>query len=162
MDEFHALGPMQVIERAAGLIAGFGVRLWPILQDLTQLQRDYPKSWETFLGNAGLTQWFGINDLTTLEYLSKRLGQMTLETISQSEISQAQVAQGFTGQSKSHQQVSLMTAEEISRFFSRQSGRQLVLWPGSDPMALDRVNYDTATLFEGQFDPDPSYHQGDG
>ena len=48
MDEFHALGPMQTIERAAGLIAGFGVRLWPILQDLTQLKRDYKESWETF------------------------------------------------------------------------------------------------------------------
>ena len=74
MDEFHALGPMQTIEQAAGLIAGYGVRLWPVLQDLTQLKRDYKESWETFLGNAGLTQWFGVNDLTTLEYLSKRLG----------------------------------------------------------------------------------------
>ena len=35
MDEFHALGPMTTIERAAGLMAGHGVRLWPILQDLT-------------------------------------------------------------------------------------------------------------------------------
>ncbi len=45
MDEFHALGPMRVIERAAGLMAGFGVRLWPILQDLSQLKRDYKESW---------------------------------------------------------------------------------------------------------------------
>ncbi|MEM9989000.1 MAG: type IV secretory system conjugative DNA transfer family protein [Pseudomonadota bacterium] len=157
MDEFHALGPLKTIERAAGLIAGYGVRLWPILQDLTQLKRDYKESWETFLGNAGLTQWFGVNDLTTLDYLSKRLGKTTLESISQGEISRDQVMKGFTGQSRSRQIVDLMTPEELGRYFSRQSGKQLVLWPGTDPIAIERINYDQDPLFEGKFDPDPNY-----
>ncbi|MEM8936667.1 MAG: type IV secretory system conjugative DNA transfer family protein [Pseudomonadota bacterium] len=157
MDEFHALGPMKTIERAAGLIAGFGVRLWPILQDLTQLKRDYKDSWETFLGNAGLTQWFGVNDLTTLEYLSKRLGQTTLNVDNQGEISKAQAMNGFTGRSVSRQIVELMTPEEIGRYFSRQSGRQLVLWPGSDPIAIARLNYDESPALTGKFDPDPNY-----
>lgn len=157
MDEFHALGPMQTIERAAGLIAGFGVRLWPILQDLTQLKRDYKESWETFLGNAGLTQWFGVNDLTTLEYLSKRLGKTTLDVISQGEISRAKAAEGFLGKSLSKQVVDLMTTEEIARFFSRQSNRQLVLWPGADPIAIERLHYDSDPLLTGKFDPDPNY-----
>jgi type IV secretion system protein VirD4 len=148
---------MRVIERAAGLIAGFGVRLWPILQDLTQLKRDYPESWETFLGNAGLTQWFGLNDLTSLDYLSKRLGQTTLAVESKGEISRVQVAQGFTGKSLSHQQVDLMTPEEIGRFFSRQAGRQIALWPGTDPIAMNRVLYDQDPAFAGLFDPDPSH-----
>jgi hypothetical protein len=75
MDEFAALGKMDVIETAAGLMAGYGVKLWPILQDLSQLKRHYPQSWETFLGNAGLHQFFGNTDLTTLEHVSKRLGK---------------------------------------------------------------------------------------
>ncbi|MEL6379349.1 MAG: type IV secretory system conjugative DNA transfer family protein [Pseudomonadota bacterium] len=157
MDEFHVLGPMKIIERAAGLIAGFGVRLWPVLQDLTQLKRDYPDSWETFLGNAGLTQWFGVNDGTTLDYLSKNLGKTTLETFSQSEISKERAAAGYTGRSKSHQMVELMTAEEIGRYFSRQSGMQLIRWAGTDPIAIERVMYDQSPLFEGKFDPDPNY-----
>ena len=157
MDEFHALGPMRTIERAAGLIAGYGVRLWPILQDLTQLKRDYSESWETFLGNAGLTQWFGINDLTTLEYLSKRLGQTTLDTVSQGELSRDQIMNGFTGQSRSKQIVDLMTPEELGRYFSRQSGRELVLWPGTDPIVMERLNYDSDPLTENKFDPDPNF-----
>lgn len=157
MDEFHTLGHMQVIERAAGLIAGFGVRLWPILQDITQLKRHYKESWETFLGNAGLTQWFGINDLSTLEYLSKRLGQTTLNVISQGEISREQAMNGFSGRSVSKQIVDLMTPEELGRYFSRQSGRQLVLWPGTDPIALERINYDQHPLLSGLYDPDPNY-----
>lgn len=157
MDEFHALGRLTTIERAAGLIAGYGVRLWPVLQDLTQIKRDYKESWETFLGNAGLTQWFGVNDLTTLEYLSKRLGQTTLDVINQGEISRGQALKGFSGRSVSKQTIDLMTSEEISRYFSRQSGRQLVLWPGSDPIVMDRLNYDTDPLLRGKFDPDPNY-----
>ena len=157
MDEFHSLGPMKTIERAAGLIAGYGVRLWPILQDLTQLKRDYKESWETFLGNAGLTQWFGVNDLTTLEYLSKRLGQTTLDVISQGEITRGQALQGFSGKSHSKQIVDLMTPEEVGRYFSRQSGKQLVLWPGSDPIVMERLNYDSDALLRGKFDPDPHY-----
>ena len=75
LDEFAVLGHMQPIERAAGQIAGFGVKLWPVIQDLTQLQRDYEKAWETFMGNAGLLTFFGNTDLTTLEHISKRLGE---------------------------------------------------------------------------------------
>lgn len=157
MDEFHALGRLTTIERAAGLIAGYGVRLWPILQDLTQIKRDYKESWETFLGNAGLTQWFGVNDLTTLEYLSKRLGQTTLDVVNQGEISRGQALKGFSGRSVSKQVIELMTPEEIGRYFSRQSGRQLVLWPGSDPIVMERLNYDTDPLLRGKFDPDPNY-----
>src|SRR3954465_16019522 len=81
LDEFAVLGHMQAVERAAGQIAGFGVKLWPVIQDLTQLQRDYQKAWETFMGNAGLLTFFGNTDLTTLEHISKRLGDT--EIISQ-------------------------------------------------------------------------------
>ena len=76
LDEFSALGRMEAIEKAAGLMAGFGVKLWPFLQDLGQLKRHYKEAWETFLGNAGVLQFFANADMTTLEWLSKRLGQV--------------------------------------------------------------------------------------
>ncbi len=58
MEEFATLGHMEIMERAAAYFPGFGVKLWAILQDTTQLQRYYQNSWETFLGNAGLVQCF--------------------------------------------------------------------------------------------------------
>lgn len=76
LDEFAAIGRLESIEKAAGLMAGFGVKLWTILQDLGQLKRHYKESWETFLGNAGMLQFFANSDMTTLEWLSKRLGQV--------------------------------------------------------------------------------------
>lgn len=76
LDEFASLGRMEAIEKAAGLMAGFGVKLLPVLQDLGQLKRHYKESWETFLGNAGVLQFFANSDLTTLEWISKRMGQV--------------------------------------------------------------------------------------
>jgi type IV secretion system protein VirD4 len=76
LDEFATLGHMPVLEAAVGYMASFGLKLWAVLQDLPQLKRHYPASWETFLGNAGLLQVFGNADQTTLDYVSKRLGEL--------------------------------------------------------------------------------------
>jgi len=37
LDEFPVLGHIQAIETAAGLMAGFGVKLWVIVQNVGQL-----------------------------------------------------------------------------------------------------------------------------
>lgn len=78
LDEFATLGHLRVIEDAAGYMAGFGVKLWAILQDLGQLKALYRDRWETFLNNAGALMAWGNADLTTQEYLSRRLGQAEL------------------------------------------------------------------------------------
>ena len=78
LDEIAALGRLEIIEKAAGLMAGFGVKLWSVWQDLGQLKRHYRESWETFLGNAGILSFFANSDMTTLEWLSKRMGDVEL------------------------------------------------------------------------------------
>jgi type IV secretion system protein VirD4 len=153
MDEFAVLDHLSSIEKAAGQIAGFGVKLWPIIQDLSQLKSIYKDRWETFMGNAGLLQFFGNNDLTTLDYISKRLGRSTILTVSKGEQSVEQSAGGFTGESTQLQTSELMTAEEVGRFFSRQSEAQLLFWPGADPIAIDRVQYFKDPFFAGKFPP---------
>ena len=152
MDEFPVLGHLESIEKAAGLIAGFGVRLWPIIQDLSQLKRHYKESWETFMGNVCLVQLFGNTDLTTLKYASERLGQTSVTNVNKGEISVGQATGGFSGESYSQSVVPLMTPEEIGRFFSRQSKRQLLLWSGVNPIAAERVAYFEHPYFEGMFD----------
>ena len=155
MDEFPVLGYLQAIEKAAGLIAGFGVRLWPIVQDLSQLKANYPKSWESFMANAGLLQFFGNADLTTLEYISKRLGKTSVTTISKGEVSVDQAGKGFSGESIAAQTVNLMTPDEVAIHFSRQTGKQLLMWPGANPIAIERVPYFEHAYFEGRYQIDP-------
>ncbi|MFD2427210.1 type IV secretory system conjugative DNA transfer family protein [Sphingobium scionense] len=79
LDEFAALGRLEPVERAMGLMAGYGLQLWPILQDMHQLRALYGERAGTFLSNAGVLQAFGVNDHATAELLSKSMGQETLE-----------------------------------------------------------------------------------
>jgi type IV secretion system protein VirD4 len=76
MEEFATLGHMEIMERAAAYFPGFGVKLWVILQDITQLQRHYKTGWESFLGNAGLIQLFANGDEETLRYAAGRLEKL--------------------------------------------------------------------------------------
>lgn len=77
LDEFAALGRLEAIERAMGLMAGYGLQLWPILQDMSQLNALYGKRAGTFVANAGVQQVFGVNDLETAQWLSRMIGQET-------------------------------------------------------------------------------------
>ncbi len=75
LDEFFSLGRINEIAEAAGQMPGFGLHLWPFLQDLGQLISLYGReSAETFFGNSDLHQFFGNTDQTTLEYMSKLTG----------------------------------------------------------------------------------------
>jgi type IV secretion system protein VirD4 len=76
MEEFATLNHMEIMERAAAYFPGFGVKLWAVLQDVTQLTRYYKSSWETFLGNAGLIQCFANGDEETLGYIARRLARL--------------------------------------------------------------------------------------
>jgi len=155
LEEFHVLGHMQQVEVAAALVAGFGMRLLIVLQDLTQLKRHYKDGWETFLGNAGIMIFFGNNDMTTLDYISKRCGATSLIVERKNEVTTSQRTSGATGSSWSLEVRDLLTAEEASRFFGRDDSqqRQLVIRPGLPPAVMQRVKYDRHEMFKGKFDP---------
>ena len=53
-----------------GLMAGYGLQRWPILQDMGQLKDLYGERAGTFIANAGVQQVFGVNDFETAKWLS--------------------------------------------------------------------------------------------
>lgn len=142
LEEFPSLGHMRSIETAAGLMAGFGVKLWSVLQDLTQLQTHYPKSWETFLGNAGAIQAFGNADVTTTEHLAKLLGSTQVIERQATRLSAQAMGHGDPGVREHLRSVRLLDPNEITRHFSRESNRQLVLVPGRPPIYMERLSRD--------------------
>ncbi|MCX7568318.1 type IV secretory system conjugative DNA transfer family protein, partial [Sulfitobacter sp. F26169L] len=139
LEEFPTLGYMRQIESSAGLMAGYDVKLWTVMQDLSQLKAHYPKSWETFLGNAGIIEAFGNTDMTTLEYLSKRLGMSQSVQIQPENTS----LEGQRGGAKTEREtivnVPLMAPYEIALAFEREKQNKLVLLAGKKPFALRRV-----------------------
>lgn len=78
LDEFAALGRLSMVEQAYGLMAGFGMQLWAIVQDLSQLERIYDNGWQSFIANAGMVNYFGSSDQKTAEYFSALCGEQTV------------------------------------------------------------------------------------
>lgn len=146
LEEFPSLGHMRPIETAAGLMAGFGVKLWSVIQDLTQLKTHYPKSWETFLGNAGVVQAFGNVDVTTTEHLSKLLGSTQVIERQDVRVSGAALAHGDSGRRENVRNVRLLDANEITQSFARETGRQLIFVPGRPPIYLQRLRFEEDSL----------------
>lgn len=150
LDEFAALGRLQAIETAMGLLAGYGVQLWPILQDLSQLEDLYPHRWRSFLASAGAIQAFGVNDKGTAEYLSAMLGNRTVIVRQQGRSSagereSASENYGVAGRP-------LLMPQEILQL---APDKQLVLLQGRPPILADKLRYYRDREFAGLFDPNP-------
>ena len=74
LDEFLQLGHMAAIGEMSRVCRDFQLRLWLIVQDLPGLKDVYKEGWESLLGNSGIMQFFGGNEVTTLEYVEKLSG----------------------------------------------------------------------------------------
>ena len=81
LDEFASLGRLNMVEQAFGLMAGYGIQLWAIVQDFNQLERIYDKGWQSFVANAGMINYLGSSDKMTAEYFSSLCGETTVWNI---------------------------------------------------------------------------------
>ncbi|MBJ7532624.1 type IV secretory system conjugative DNA transfer family protein [Rhodomicrobium vannielii ATCC 17100] len=141
MDEFPVLGHMKSIEVAAGQIAGFGVRLWTVLQDLTQISRIYKESWQTFIGNAGILTFFGNTDEMTLGFVSRKLGTRTMIVEEPSNATFQARLSGAPPTNRQMRSAPLLSPAEVEQVLSRQKGRVLVFASGLPPVILKRAFY---------------------
>lgn len=90
LDEFFALGRLDIVAKSAGLMGGYGLHLWPFLQDLGQLKTLYGENLsDTFFGNADAQIFFGNSDVPTLDYVSRRLGVVDVKEIGNAPIASA-------------------------------------------------------------------------
>lgn len=149
LDEFFSLGHMKQLETAAAQIAGFGIRLMTVLQDLGQLEHLYGKNFETFMGNSGVLQFFGNSDLKTLDWISKRLGKTTLRIDERAPATLETTGSGRRDMPRSSE-FDLLHPDEVARFFRRNDKklRQLVFFLDEDyPLVLQRAFADTHPAF---------------
>ena len=133
------------MEQAFGLMAGYGLQLWPILQDLHQLRSVYGERAGTFLSNAGLIQIFNVGDVETATWISKSLGAMTVAYQTESSgVSQAPgryfLMQTTTNTSTAEHLArrELMTPDEVMRL---DPSLEILLRPGQPPVAAQKVRY---------------------
>ncbi|OBZ97293.1 conjugal transfer protein TraG (plasmid) [Pararhizobium polonicum] len=147
LDEFASLGHLAPVERAMGLMAGYGVQLWPILQDVHQLRATYGQRAGTFLSNAGVLQVFGVNDHDSARLVSDLLGQETVvfQTMARALDSEK------TGISYSQQHTArpLLTPDEVRNLPAQG---QLLFLAGQRPIVAGKLAYYADPEFKGAFD----------
>lgn len=147
LDEFAALGHLAPVERAMGLMAGYGVQLWPILQDIHQLRATYAKRAGTFLSNAGVLQVFGVNDHDSAQFVSDLLGQETVvfQTMSRALDSQ----QSGISHAQHHTARALLTPDEVRNL---QPHLELLFLAGQRPVVANKIAYYADAEFRGLYD----------
>ncbi|MGO7837864.1 type IV secretory system conjugative DNA transfer family protein [Rhizobium johnstonii] len=146
LDEFTALGHLAPIERAMGLMAGYGVQLWPIIQDIHQLRATYRQRAGTFLSNAGVLQVFGVNDHDSARLVSDLLGQ---ETVVFNTAARALDSEK-TGLSFAEQHVGrpLLTPDEVRNMHAET---ELLFIAGQRPIVATKLRYYSDPEFSGLF-----------
>ena len=147
LDEFAALGHLAPVERAMGLMAGYGVQLWPILQDVHQLRATYGQRAGTFLSNAGVLQVFGVNDHESARLVSDMLGQATVVFESMGRALDSEKS----GISYGEQHVGrpLATPDEVRNMAQNV---ELLFLAGQRPIIAGKLAYYADPEFRGLFD----------
>jgi len=145
LDEFAALGRLEAVERAMGLMAGYGLQLWPILQDMSQLRDLYGERAGTFIANAGVQQVFGVNDFETAKWLSQMIGQETtgFQTDSYKPGDNPSFSNNLTGRD-------LLTPDEIMQM---PPELQLLRVQGQPSALAQKLRYYADPEFKGLFVP---------
>jgi type IV secretion system protein VirD4 len=115
LDEFPALGKLEVFESALAYIAGYGIKAYIITQDVQQLYKAYSNH-ESIVSNCHVQLAYAPNKQETAEWLSKMCGQTTVikEHISVSGKRFGGNAQNFSSSFQETQRP-LMTPDEIKR-----------------------------------------------
>lgn len=83
LDELPALGRLNAVEVGYGLLAGYGMTLIGVAQDLSQLRKVYGEGgYESLISNSGALVYMGSRDKSTAEYFSSLCGMTTVWNIS--------------------------------------------------------------------------------
>lgn len=160
MDEFLALGKMEEVEKAFGLMAGYNLVMWPFIQDIGRLKTLYGKSVNAFIANSRAVQVFGVADEETKEFVSKNIGERYISADLKS--------------LQNRSIVKLRAPSEVAIDVAAETNRQYILRAGKAPLVLEKVAYyDSAPLkflndidfpykkwlglFTGLYDQDPDY-----
>ena len=77
LDEFTSLGKLPIVEKAIAYIAGYGGKMYIIVQDTKQLNGVYGKD-NAIMANCHVRIAYAPNDPETAELLSKMTGQTTV------------------------------------------------------------------------------------
>lgn len=139
IDEFASLGNMEVILNAMPYLAGYKLRLALIIQNLSQLDKNYKKEGrDIIIGNSAIQTFLAFNDQTTPTYVSTAMGNKTIETksISKRKAKGSPFFEKTFNLSKTG--VPLMRPEELRHM---SANKQIILLQGASPVKAKKIKF---------------------
>jgi len=150
IDEFPSLGKLDIFEEALAFIAGYGIKAYLIIQDISQLWTAYGKD-ESIFSNCHVRVAYAPNKVETAELLSKMTGTTTI--VKESASYSGDRLQPMLGNvSTSEQEVAraLLTPDEVMRLPASkkddkgnvtEAGDMLVFVAGHAPIYGKQILY---------------------
>ena len=142
LDEFPAIGKIEVLETAAGFVAGYGMKLMLINQSLDQLFQIYGEK-NKFMGNCQLQIFYTSNDNGTGEYVSKAIGNETIRLVTNKNM-QSLFRKNTSSPSEQFTGSPLISTDQLRRL---PLNKILIILGGKTPIMTEKIRYFTDPQF---------------
>lgn len=139
IDEFPALGKLDILAESLAFVAGYGLKMYLITQDLTQLFAAYGKD-ESIISNCHVRIAYAPNKVETAELLSKMAGTTTVYRQTKSYSGKRFGMQSNVSVSAQETQRPLLTADEAMRL---PPDDMLIFVAGHSPIYGKKIKYYT-------------------
>lgn len=84
LDEFANIGEIPAFDKILSVARSYNIRICIVLQGLSQLKALYEKVYDGIIGNCDIFTLLGSKDKETLDYISDKLGKITVRNDSRS------------------------------------------------------------------------------
>ncbi|MHB8388826.1 MAG: type IV secretory system conjugative DNA transfer family protein [Acidobacteriaceae bacterium] len=147
LDEFSSLGKLEVFQEALAFMAGYGLKVFLIVQDLAQLFGAYGQD-ESILSNCHIRVAFAPNKIETAALLSKMSGQATVR-YTQRQYSGSRLAVLLQHVNTNEQIVErpLLTPDEALRLPAED---EILFVAGHAPIYCRKIQYYTDPAFKAR------------
>jgi type IV secretion system protein VirD4 len=151
LDEFARLGRASVIASAFSYVAGYGIRLLPVIQSRSQLRGVYGEHVaDEIVANCGVEVAFTPKELRVANDLSERLGYVGQDSVTKSLTINGLLAN--RSKSTSEHRRALLLPQELMQF---PTTRLILLRGGIPPIIGNKITYYKSRFFKARRYPAP-------
>lgn len=149
MDEFTSIGRVDIIASAVSFMAGYNLRLMPIIQSMAQLESTYGKETaRTFMTNHALRIIFAPREQQDANEYSEMLGYTAMRKDS---VSRSRSRESSYTRSESDERRALMLPQELK---AMGDDKQILLVEGmAHPVMSEKIRYFKESTFKERLLP---------
>lgn len=136
LDEFANIGVIPAFQNKLTTMRKYGLSCMIFIQAVGQIKNLYKDDWETLMGACDTLLYLGGNELSSMEDLSKKLGDQTIR-VKDSSHSRSMKGGGSDSKSYKYAKRLLLTVDEIRRL---KNGYCIVVIKGQDPFYDEKYN----------------------